>query len=121
MAAVTISACGSPEVALQKHAQKVASLRATTLAVTKAWLQGDVTGTYAEVALEQTFQLIEQERAGVAGTPADLARPHANALVRDTEVISCVIAALSRDVQGGDAANARRQLNDLRGATPEQP
>src|SRR5829696_3351716 len=65
MAALTISACGSPEAEVQKHAQKVASLRATTVSITEAWVQGDVTGTYAEVALAQTFQLVEQERAAV--------------------------------------------------------
>jgi hypothetical protein len=121
MAAVTISACGFPEAEVQKHAQKVASLRATTLSITEAWVQGDVTGTYAEVALAQTFQLVEQERAAVAATPADLARPQSNALARDTEAMSRVIAALSRDVQSGDGANARRHLENLPVATPEQP
>ena len=121
IAVVTISACTSPEREVQKHAQKVASLRATTLSVTEAWLHGHVAGTYAEGALEQTFQLVQQERAAVASTPSQLARPHSNAVARDTEAMSRVIAALTRDVQTGDGTNARRHLDDLRAATSEQP
>jgi len=116
-----MTACSSPDAEVQKHAQKVASLRATTLAITHAWLHGDVSGTYAEGALEQTFELVQQERAAVAGTPSDLARPRFNAVARDTEAMSRVIAALTRDVQSGDGANARRYLDDLRAATSEQP
>jgi len=119
MTAIAV-ACHSPDD-VQKHAQKVASLRATTRSVTEAWLQGNVSGTFAKGALDQTFQLVEQERAAVASTPADLARPHANALARDTEAIARAIAALSRDIQSRDGANARRHLDDLQAATPEQP
>jgi len=121
MAAVAISACRSPDAEVQKHAQKIASLRATTLSITEAWLQGQVNGTYAEGALEQTFHLVEQERAAVASTPSGLARSRSNALAREAEAISRVIAALSQDVQSRDGVNARRRVGDLRVATPEQP
>jgi hypothetical protein len=121
MAAVAISACRSPDAQIQQHARKIASLRATTRSVVEAWLQGNVTGRYAEGALDQTFELLEAERTAVAATPADLARPHANVLARDAEATSRVIAALSRDIRTGDGANARRHLGDLRVDTPEQP
>jgi hypothetical protein len=120
IAAVTLSACTSHDGEVQKHAQKIASLRATTLSITEAWLQGHVTGTYAEAALEQTFQLVQQERAALASTPAQLAEPHANALARNSEEMSRVIAALAGDVHSRDGVNARRHLDDLRVATPEQ-
>ena len=121
LAAAITSGCSPTDVQLEHHAQKVASLRATTLSITEAWLKGDVTGTYAEAALDQAFQLLQKERAAVASTPTDLARPSANALSRDAETMSRVVAALTRDIQSGDGANARRHLHDLRAATPQQP
>jgi uncharacterized protein YgfB (UPF0149 family) len=117
---MTISACGA-EAQLQQHAEKVRSLRATTIAIADAWLHGNVSGVYAQGALEQTFQLLEQERAAVAGTPDDLARPAANALAHTSEQLSREIAALTRDVRMADGPNARRHLGDLEATTPEQP
>jgi uncharacterized protein YgfB (UPF0149 family) len=117
---MTISACGA-EAQLKQHAEKVRSLRATTIAIADAWLHGNVSGAYAQGALEQTFQLLEQERTAVAGTPDDLARPAANALTHTTEQLSREIAALTRDVRMADGASARRHLGDLETTTPEQP
>jgi len=117
---MTLSACGA-EAQLQQHTEKVQSLRATTIAIADAWLHGNVSGAYAEVAFEQTFQLLEEERAAVAGTHDDLARPAAIALTRTSEQLSREIAALTRDVRMADGANVRRHLGDLEATTPEQP
>jgi hypothetical protein len=89
------------------------------MAVADSWLHGDVSGTYARTALEKTFQLVEQERAAVAATPEDLARPAANGVARTGEQLSRAIAALTRDVRMADSASARRHLSDLEATTPQ--
>jgi hypothetical protein len=99
----------------------VLSLRATTFAIGNGWVDGEISGTYARTALDQTFLLIEKERASIAGTPDDLANPHANALARDGEQLARIIAALSSDIAGRDGASARRHLADLQTSTAEHP
>jgi len=120
LVAILVTGCSADDQ-LRQHGDKIRSLRATTIAVADAWLHGDISGTYAHTALEQTFQLVEQERAAVAPTAEDLARPAANALVRTGEQLSREVTALARDVRAGDGAGARRHLGDLETTTPERP
>jgi hypothetical protein len=114
---ILVSGCSGDN--LQRHADQIQSLRATTMAVADSWLHGDVSGIYALTAFEETFQLVAQERAAVAATPADLARPAANDLARTGEQLSRAIAALTRDVRMADGAHARRHLSDLEATTPQ--
>jgi hypothetical protein len=120
VAAALVGGCSADD-RLAQHASKIRSSRATTIAVAEAWLHGDVSAVYAQTALEQTFQLVEQERAAVAATPQDLAKPDAGSLTRDAEELSRELAAMSRDVQTADGATLRRRLSELEAATPQQP
>jgi hypothetical protein len=93
------------------------SLRATTLAISEAWLGGDVSGAYARTALEQTFQLVQEEHHAVAATSDDLAHPAANRLAGDGERLSRIIAALTGNIRSGDDGGVRRHVADLQTST----
>ena len=111
--AAIAAGCASPDAEIQKHAEKMQSLRATTAAAAEAWLAGDASGTYTQTTLEQTFQLADQERAAVAATPQDLGSSPADAVAADGEQLMRRIAALSDAVRDRDAARVRRHLADL--------
>jgi hypothetical protein len=64
IATILTAGCASQDSEVQKHAEKMESLRATTVAVMDAWLAGYVSGEYTRTTLERTFQLVDQERAG---------------------------------------------------------
>jgi hypothetical protein len=111
--AAIAAGCASPDAEIQKHAEKIESLRASAAAAAEAWLSGDASGTYTRTTLEQTFQLVDQQRAAVAGTPEDLRRLTADAVAAQSEELLRRIAALSDAVRDRDAARVRRQLADL--------
>jgi hypothetical protein len=121
IAAILTTACASRDADVQKHAEKMESLRATIVGVADAWLNGYVSGAFTRTALEQTFELVDQERAAVAATPEELSRPGANAVARHGEQLARVIAALSDAVRRRDASRARRHLADLPRPASGQP
>src|SRR5689334_20914739 len=65
-AALSTIGCGRGASEVQRHAEKIDSLRASAVSVTTAWLAGDVSGTYTITALERTFELVANERDAVA-------------------------------------------------------
>lgn len=81
-------------------------------AIAGAWLDGQVSGTYARTALERTLRLAEQERTA-------LARPHLliaerGASLADTaDHLARVIAAMMDGVRGADADAVRHALARL--------
>jgi hypothetical protein len=111
---VTLSAaaCSRQDSQIQQHSEKLASLRATTVAIGEAWLAGDVSGTYAQTALEQTFMLVEKERAALAAGPQMLLDPRGAALSQAAERHSRLLALMMHDVRGADAAATRRHIAD---------
>jgi hypothetical protein len=111
--ALSSAACHRQDQQLQQHTEKLASLRATTVAVGEAWLGGDVSGTYAHTALDQTYMLVEQERTALAAAPQALLDPRGAALSQAAERHSRVLALMIHDVQGADAEATRRHLADL--------
>ena len=80
------------------------------MAIGDAWLSGRVSGTYAHTALEETLQLVEQERSAVAASPALLRDPRGAHLSQSAEHLSRLIAALDGDVGMANAASARQHL-----------
>jgi hypothetical protein len=112
-AALSAAACSRQDSQLQQHSEKLASLRATTTAIGEAWLAGDVSGTYAQTALEQTFMLVEKERAALAAGPQALLDPRGAALSQAAERHSRLLASMIHAVRAADAAATRRQLAEI--------
>jgi hypothetical protein len=107
------SACAPAAEQIRDHRKAFESLGATTAVVVQAWLEGDVSGTYTRTALETTLQLIEQERAALAGSPRLLARPDAAALAESADRLSRLVAFLARDIASGDSTAARAHLGEI--------
>jgi hypothetical protein len=89
--------------------------------IAEAWLSGDVSGTYARTALEQTFYLVEQERASLASRPEMLQDPRGATLSQDAEKLSRVIASMIGDVGTANGNAARQRLASLPIVPQEQP
>ena len=118
--AIITAACGRQDQRLQQHDRKLASLAASATAIGNAWLSGSTSGTYTITALEQTYQLVEQERATMAGAPDALVDPRGAELSQSAERLSRVIAAMRYEVRGSDAASVRQRLRDIDGLTAER-
>src|SRR6188474_1298257 len=88
------TACGRQDARLEQHKKNLESFGATTKVIAEAWLTGQVSGTYTRTALDQTFYLVEQERATLASTPAMLQDPRGAALSQDAEHLSRLIASI---------------------------
>jgi hypothetical protein len=105
--------CGRQDAQLERHKKNFESLGATTKVVSEAWLSGHVSGTYTRTSLEQTFYLVEQERATLASTPAMLQDPRGAALSQDAEHLSRLIASIIGDVTSADGHSVRQRLTTL--------
>jgi hypothetical protein len=106
-------ACSRQDARLEQHKKKFESLGETTAAICEAWLGGDVSGTYTRTALDQTFTLVEQERTGLAASPADLLDPRGAGLSQSAERLSRLIAILSHEVEGAHDASVRHLVTQI--------
>jgi hypothetical protein len=114
------TACDRHDQRLQQHDQKLESLAASTTAIGRAWLAGSTSGTYTITALEQTYALVEKERAALAKTPDVLVDPRGAELSQTAERLSRVLAAIRDEVRRSDAAAVRERLHDIDGLTTER-
>jgi hypothetical protein len=105
--------CSRQDERLEQHKKNLESLGATTKVVAEAWLSGHVSGTYTRTALDQTFYLVEQERATLASKPAMLQDARGAALSQDAEQLSRLIASIVGDVTSADGHSVRRRLTML--------
>jgi hypothetical protein len=112
-AAVCHPACVRQDAAIQQHQEKLESLGSTTLAICRAWLAGDTSGTFTRTALEQTFQLVEQERSALARSPQALVDPRGAHLSQASESLSRLLAITISDVGAADAGSVRRHLSEI--------
>lgn len=106
-------ACSGHESRLEQHRQSFESLGATTAAIGEAWLAGQVSGTYASTAFEDTRRLVEAERAALAGRHELLADPRGARLSQSAEQLSRLLAVMIADVRRADGSSARRHLAEL--------
>jgi hypothetical protein len=107
--ALLSSGCSRQDTRLQQHREKFESLGATTAAIADSWLTGSTSGTYALTALEQTFLLVEQQRAALAFSPDALLDPRGAQLSQAAESLSRLIAEMRQDVRAADAAGVRQE------------
>lgn len=105
--------CSRQDARLQQHREKFESLGATTAAIGESWLAGSTSGTYTLTALDQTFLLVEQERAALASTPEALIDPRAAELSQAAESLSRLIAEMRQDVRAADASSVRQRLANI--------
>jgi hypothetical protein len=115
IAAATLGflSCDRQDSRLQQHQEALESLGSTTLAIGEAWLAGSVSGTYTRTALEQTFRLVEQERAALASSPQSLLDPRGARLSQSAEHLSRLLALMIGDVRAADAASAGQRLSQI--------
>lgn len=113
--------CSRQDARLDQHRKNLESLGATTKVIAEAWLSGAVSGTYTETALEQTFHLVEQERAKLASRPEVLRDPRGAGLSQDAEQLSRLIASMIGDVGSADGDSARHRLASLPILPQERP
>jgi hypothetical protein len=105
--------CGRQDTRLQQHREKFESLGATTAAIGESWLAGSTSGTFTVTALNQTFLLVEQERAALASSPEALLDPRGAELSQAAESLSRLIAQMQQDVRAADASSVRRRLANV--------
>jgi hypothetical protein len=70
-------------------------------------------GTYTSTALEQTFALVERERASLASAPRMLVDSRGAGMSQSAERLSRLLAAMQHDVRGSDAQSLRQRVSDL--------
>ena len=83
------------------------SCGSTVRAISIAWLEGRVSGTYARTALERTLLLVEQERTAVASQPQMLIDRRGANLADTADDLERLIAAMMHAVRGADAEGVR--------------
>ena len=111
--ALSSAGCARQDSRIQQHREALDSLGATTHAVVGAWLDGRVSGTYTQVALERTFLMVERERAALASRPEALIDRRGADLADAADSLSRTVAALLHSVRGADGAAARAQLANI--------
>lgn len=112
-AALSSAACGRQDSQIQQRRDALESLGATTHAVVDAWLDGHISGTYTQVALQRTFRLVEQERAALASRPEALIDRRGADLSDAADEFERRLAALLQAVRGADAVAARTHLANI--------
>jgi len=114
-----LGGCTSPDARVKQHQDKLRSLAATTTSIGEAFAARNVSPTFARLALEQTFQLLQQERAAIAPSAQDLTKPETAALLRDSDAIAQQITVLVHDIDNGDRASAGGRLTDVQRSSPD--
>lgn len=107
------SSCSRKDQQLVDHSEAFQSLSATATAVVDDWLNGSISGTYTLTALDQTYLLVEQERASMSSSASTVIDPRGAALADSASELAHHIALMMAAVRSADAASARRQLDDL--------
>ena len=119
--------CAREDSRLRQAAENFESLRATTAAIGEAWLAGDVSGTFASTALDQTFRMLDLQRTELTASPRSLVDPRGARLSRVGERLTRLGIAEGRplripfaDFTIRDAVRADRAFGETAAATVER-
>jgi hypothetical protein len=108
--AVTSFACVRHDRRIQQHEEALQSLGSTARAIAQAWLDGHISGTYTETALQKTLSLVEQQRAALTSNAAMLIDSRGARLSDTADHLARLIAQMIGDVRASDAVGARSHL-----------
>jgi hypothetical protein len=102
--------CSRQDQQIDQHLKALQSLESTVHAIASAWLDGQVSGTYAHTALDQTFVLVEAERAALASRPQMMIDRRGARLSDTADDLERLIAGLLQAVRGADAVTVRDRV-----------
>jgi hypothetical protein len=107
------ASCSRSDQQLVDHSETFQSLSSTATAVVDAWLKGSVSGTYALTALDQTYVMVEQERASLTASASTVIDARGASLADSASELARRIAVMISAVRSADSGVARQQLDDL--------
>ena len=110
LCALMIAACGSTQELVNQQQRALVSLTSTVIAVSNAWLEGNVSTRYARTALEATAALLEKERASIGASPDTLVDPRLASLSESQNTLARQIGVLRKALADSDAATIRQQI-----------
>jgi hypothetical protein len=105
--AVLLIGCATPQAELAGHRKAIASIATTAAAIRDAWLSGSVSAAYAQVALERSQRLLEQDRQTLALAPEQLNDPQGAKLSQAAEHLSRAVARMTAAVAEHDSGAMR--------------
>jgi cytochrome c oxidase assembly factor CtaG len=117
--ALAAAGCRSQEQILADQEKALSSAYATTSAIGKAWLSGQVSTTYARTAIDQMRVLVAQQRTALAESPKLLIAPRGSELSQQEERLSRLLALLAQAIADGDQSGTRAHLAAI--ASPPHP
>jgi hypothetical protein len=106
---VPLTGCESRQALLDRQHKALTSLQATVTSVCQAWLDGNVSTTYARTALGAAAVLLDKEQTKISKSPDAVADP-AVASVSDAEHQLARQIALLRQALAESNGDAVRQL-----------
>jgi hypothetical protein len=106
--------CRSQQQILDEQREGLTSLRATTASVCRAWLDGDVSQTYAHTTLATLQDLLEQQREELMQSSDELLTdPAARSLSDAQGRLAHTLALLARAVDARDPDAVRVHLTAI--------
>ena len=111
LCAPLMTGCGSNQDLVKQQQKALLSLNSTVTAVGNAWLEGNVSTTYARTALEATAGLLEKERAKMSASADALADPAVAAISESQNQLARQISLLRKALLNSDAATLRQLIS----------
>jgi hypothetical protein len=110
LCALWTAACGSTQQLVDQQQKALVSLNSTVIAVSNAWLDGNVSTRYARTALAATAALLEKERAKIGAAPDVLVDLRLVSLSESQTKLARQIAVLRKALADSDTATIRQQI-----------
>jgi hypothetical protein len=121
LSVLSMVGCRSTQELVNQQQKALVSLNSTVIAVGNAWLEGNVSTTYARTALETTGALLEKERAKIGASPDVLVDPTMTSLSESQNQLARQIAVLRKALADSDAVAVRQQITAIRSRPSQRP